>query len=272
MLKTVVIAAMLLAGAAQARGLPAGLPDGPPATATFSAGTAEMARDGTIRLHGREAGMDAKIHPVEMAFAPSDPQYATVKTHLSQLKPGGKVPLPMWVLESAQNPPPVDSDDPDADYKAFKALAGPYRLDDMVAALSSAGLTKAERTALRPVFVAALAADDAAVADPVMRPAYEGFSHDEVIELMLILRKPGIARAQDVLVQGMWNSGGGGPDANGLYAPTGASVIVTDGEDPAMSQGDRDLIDRFRQAVLNHLPAAMPGAAQVMARLRVGPK
>ena len=53
-----------------------------------------MLEDGTVLLQLRATGPGGILGDALLRYPPSDPNYATVRTHLPALRPGGSVPVP----------------------------------------------------------------------------------------------------------------------------------------------------------------------------------
>jgi hypothetical protein len=87
---TVVVAVLVLAGAAAAQERPS---HSIPCSAIDSIGTAEMANDGTITLHLQSLWPDP-VAEGDLIYAPDDPQYAEIKAHIGDIHPGDKKPMP----------------------------------------------------------------------------------------------------------------------------------------------------------------------------------
>ncbi len=158
---------------------------------------------------------------------------------------------------------------PEADYAAFRALAGPYRLVDFVAAGYTAGLSRTDpaQVALRAAYLRDLKADPDGVVDPVMRQAFANFSHDDVERLPEIVARPVYARFRAAIVAAL-RDGGDVTEAG--------KTILNDPDYLAWSAADQALMNRFDSTVALDIAAAMPGADKIgkatMAKFRAGRK
>jgi hypothetical protein len=64
-----------------------------------SIGVATMSADGVIRLQLRAEGPNGEIGDALLIYAPDNPDYAEVITHLGGLAPGETKPVPPWPEE-----------------------------------------------------------------------------------------------------------------------------------------------------------------------------
>jgi hypothetical protein len=70
--------------------------------APASVGSAEMAKDGTLRLMLRAETADGMIGEMTMVVPPGDPRYAGYVAHLGGMRPGDAKPIPPFPE------PPID--------------------------------------------------------------------------------------------------------------------------------------------------------------------
>ena len=255
----IALVAGLLAGHAQAQSQTATL-------ARIDSATAEMTADGTIIMHMHGTDADGAPFARDVKVSPSEAGYARFRAGLPALTPGTTVPVPPGA-DPAATPPVVPA--PEADYAAFKALAGPYRLVDFVAAGYTAGMSRTDpaQVALRAAYLRNLKADPDGVVDPVMRQAFANFSHDDVERLPQIVARPVYARYRAAIVSALLNGGD---------VTEAGKTILNDPDYLAWSAADQALMNRFDSTVALDIAAAMPGADKIgkatMAKFRAGRK
>ncbi len=145
---------------------------------------------------------------------------------------------------------------PESDYPFFRGLAEPFKLIDALIAGTKYELTNDPEMAQAPAemraamladFTQALNANREILTDKVMRVAFNGFSHDEVVRLTTV-GAPVIAAVQQQSIDAV---------ARGEMRNTNDD-FATDPGFKALSGPDQTLVMRFVTAVTAGFDAAKP--------------
>ena len=168
---------------------------------------------------------------------------------------------------SAQTQTQTQAPAPESDYPAFRALSVPFRLTDFVVAeinyrlLTHPQADKAEqlrqyRWSFHVVQVIGERRD--IMTDFVMHTAFTEFSHDDVTRLTALCARPAFRDLMAHNIDGL-NQG---------HFPAFGSDMLKDGRFQAMPETDRDLIERFLNAVQNAEETKNPDGANIVAAVR----